>query len=129
MVEVPAEPVAVRSATVKEIESAWVRYTEGKKDLAAEHILLTRPISVSGQKVTITLSSAMEAQLLNTLKTDLLSWLREQCQDPGITVEHILELNETARPAYTGREKLEKLIEKYPAVKEFRERFGLDPEF
>jgi ribosomal protein L31 len=129
MVEVPQESAPIRVATVAEIENAWESYSEKKKDMAAEHLLLSRPRTISEQKVTLMLANAVEAQLLNTLKTELLSWLREQCQDPGITVDHILEVNEAARPAYTGREKLEKLIEKYPMVKEFRERFGLDPEF
>lgn len=129
MLEVPQEPAIIRNATSDEIEKAWDLYTEKKKDFAAEHLLLTRNKTIRNQKVTINLANGVEAQLLNTLKTDLLAWLREQCQDPGITVEHILEVNETARPAYTGRERLEKLIEKYPMVKEFRDRFGLDPEF
>ncbi|MFZ9504820.1 MAG: hypothetical protein ACO263_09650 [Cyclobacteriaceae bacterium] len=129
LVEVEQIKVEVIPATSEAIEEAWKAYADKKKEMAAEHLLLQRPKTVEGRKVTLTLANAVEAQLLNSLKTEMMTFLREQCQDPEIAVEHFLEQNEVARPAYTGREKLEKLIEKYPAVQEFKERFGLDPEF
>lgn len=129
LVEIPQEPVILKKATAEEIEAAWNAYADTKKDQVAEQLLLQRPKTISEQKILLKLANAVEAQLLNNLKTELLADLREQCQDPGITIEHEVEIRDTARPAYTGREKLEKLIEKYPAVKEFRDRFGLDPEF
>ena len=129
LVEIPQEPLIIKKASAEEIEKAWSAYAETKKEMVAEHLLLQRPKTISEQKIVLSLTSAVEAQLLNNIKTEFLSHLREQCQDPGITIEHILETKTISRPAYTGREKLEKLIEKYPALSEFKDRFGLDPEF
>lgn len=129
LVEVPQEPVIIKKATAEEIETVWNAYAETKKEMIAEHLLLQRPKTISEQKIVLSLTSTVEAQLLNNIKTEFLSHLREQCQDPGIIIDYILETKTTTRPAYTGREKLEKLIEKYPDLAEFRERLGLDPEF
>jgi DNA polymerase-3 subunit gamma/tau len=129
LVEIPQEPVIIKKATAEEIEAAWNVFADTKKDQVAEQLLLQRPKTINGQKIILSLANAVEAQLLNNMKTELLGSLREQCQDPGITIEYELDVKETARPAYTGREKLEKLIEKYPAISEFRDRLGLDPEF
>ena len=129
LVEIPQQPVIIKKASAEEIEKAWAAYAETKKEMVAEHLLLQRPKTISEQKIILSLASAVEAQLLNNIKTEFLSHLREHCLDPGITIEHILETKTISRPAYTGREKLEKLIEKYPALTEFKDRFGLDPEF
>jgi DNA polymerase-3 subunit gamma/tau len=129
LLEIPQEPLIIKKASAEEIEKAWSFYAETKKEMVAEHLLLQRPKTISEQKIVLSLTSAVEAQLLNNIKTEFLSHLREQCQDPGITIEHILETKSINRPAYTGREKLEKLIEKYPALTEFKDRLGLDPEF
>lgn len=129
LIQVNQEKSLVRKATEKEIQLSWQQYTEGKKEFAAEYIMLNRVKTIQGSNITLNLANTVEAQLLHNLKTELLTWLRDQCQDPEITVEHFIEQTDSERPAYTGKEKLDKLIEKYPVVREFKDRFSLDPEF
>lgn len=129
MVQVNPEKTEKRSATTAEILDAWNNYAEMRKEMAAEHLLLGRPKVIENKKIILSLTNAVEVQLLNNLKTEIQTILRETCGDGEITVEHKLEVTETVRPAYTNKEKLDKLIEKYPLVQELKERFGLDPEF
>ena len=95
----------------------------------AIHLLLQRQIQTEGTSIRIELTNLVEEQLLDEIRTDLLTHLREHLSNPGITLISSVAVSESVKTAYTGREKLNKLAEKYPLILDLKERLGLDPEF
>ena len=91
--------------------------------------MLQRPLEINGYSLTITLTNPVEEPLLQSIKSDLLTHLRESLENSSIQLESVLTQIEYSNIAYTNREKLEKLSEKYPLVSELKERLGLDPDF
>ena len=133
----PLKPVAgtvvatieVRTVTPELIQSAWDTFRESRKDQVAIHLLLQRQIQTEGTSIRIELTNLVEEQLLDEIRTDLLTHLREHLSNPGITLISSVAVSESVKTAYTGREKLNKLAEKYPLILDLKERLGLDPEF
>lgn len=75
------------------------------------------------------MSNPVEEPLLQGIKSDLLAHLRESLENTSIQLESVLAQIEHSTIAYTNREKLEKLAEKFPMVSELKDRLGLDPDF
>ena len=120
----PSEP-----ASPEAIQKAWADFAETRRLQVAEYMVLRRPIQVTGQKITMTLTNPVEETLLTGIRNDLLQWIREALNDPTVTLETDLQMTATTRAAFTNREKLEELQNRYPIISELCERLGLDPDY
>lgn len=118
-----------KEVSTQDIQQAWNTFAETRKQESAIYILLQRPLEINGYSLTITLTNPVEEPLLQSIKSDLLTHLRESLENSSIQLESVLTQIEHSNIAYTNREKLEKLSEKYPLVSELKERLGLDPDF
>ena len=126
----PTEPaLAVVPVTPALIGSAWDTFRESRKDQVAIHMLLQRELEIEDTTIRIRLSNPVEEQLLDEIRTDLLTHLRENLRNPGISLLATMEMTEATKTAYTGREKLDKLAARYPLILDLKERLGLDPDF
>lgn len=67
--------------------------------------------------------------MLQSIKADLLTFLRDTLSNSLIQLESELLQQQTRKIAYTNKEKFEALVEKNPLLKTLQEKFGLDPEF
>jgi len=67
--------------------------------------------------------------MLNNFRTELTTFLREKLKNSTILVTGDLKEAEDKKMMYTSRDKFEYLLEKNPALKEMKERLGLDPDF
>ena len=75
------------------------------------------------------LLSPVQETMLNNVKTELTAFLREKLKNSSILVAGELKESEDKKMMYTSRDKFEYLLEKNPALKEMKERLGLDPDF
>lgn len=112
-----------------EVTRAWNTYAESQRHLVAEYQLLNREISLNGTRIVLQLTNPFEEQLLQTVKTDATTFLRNQLQNNQITIQGNLVATEAKKMIYTNREKFEFLLDKHPALKDLRDRFGLDADF
>lgn len=67
--------------------------------------------------------------MLNNVKTELTTFLREKLRNSMILVAGELLESEDKKMMYTSRDKFEYLLEKNPVLREMKERLGLDPDF
>ncbi|MBX2901056.1 MAG: hypothetical protein KF775_15490 [Cyclobacteriaceae bacterium] len=95
----------------------------------AEYHLLKQPFTLDNNLITLTLTNPVEEPLLNSIKADLLTYLRNTLGNSLIQLNYIFAQQESRRMAYTNKEKFEALAEKNPLLKTFQEKFGLDPDF
>lgn len=76
------------------------------------------------------LHNHFQETLIDTIKVDILSFLREKLNNNTIQlIGEIKAVADEKKMIYTNREKFEHLAEKNPALKELKERFGLDTDF
>lgn len=113
-----------------QLRQIWSAYAELKKDQMAEYHLLNQPFVFIENIITLTLTNPIEEPILNSVKQDLLSYLRDKLGNNSLQVEgHMQEQQQGKRIAYTNKEKFEHLAEKNPLLIELKERLGLDPDF
>ena len=95
----------------------------------ADYQLLTQAYVRTENEIIIHLHNPVQETILNTIRTDLTSYLREKLMNSLITVAGQLIEGENKKMLYTKREKLEYLMEKNPILKEMKDRLGLDTDF
>lgn len=91
--------------------------------------MLAQPYQFRDNRVIITLLNPVQETMLNNIKSELTTFLRENLRNTTILVTG--ELNETddKKMMYTSRDKFEFLLEKNPILRELKERLGLDTDF
>lgn len=113
----------------KELKKVWARYAEQRKHQLAEYHLLSRGFELTGNMATIHLTNPVEEQFLQSIKSDLLGFLRESLGNYSIQVQGLLKEFTGNKIAYTNKEKFDAMAEKNPLLYQLKERFGLDPDF
>jgi hypothetical protein len=116
--------------TSEQLKKAWDTFAETKKPYVATYHLLTQGFEFVDNKVLVHLHNHFQVTLLDEMKLDLLTYLRESLQNDTIQLGgEVKTADDTKRVLYTNREKLDHLMEKNPIVKELKDRFGLDTDF
>lgn len=128
--ETTVAPVRVNEPLVESrIRQVWMAYAETRKNQVAEYHLLMQPISIKEHVITLSLTNLIEEPLLVSMRLELVTYLRDQLKNSTIQIESILQETGSVRKAYTNKEKFEYLAEKNPLLKDFQNKFGLDPDF
>jgi len=123
------EPVNVKPLTEEQLKEAWAEYARLRKDQVAEFHLLSREVDLNGSIVTVALANTVEEPLLQSMMTDLVTYLRNRLSNPTIKVESVMKEVDVKKMAYTNKEKFDLLAEKNPILKELKDRLGLDTDF
>jgi hypothetical protein len=118
-----------RPIDANELKQVWNEYAETRKDQLAEYHLLKRGFEASGKELIISITNPVEEPLLLSIKTNLVTHLREKLGNSTIQVQGLLKLLDNKRVAYTNKEKFDSLASKNPLLIELRDKFGLDPDF
>jgi hypothetical protein len=115
--------------TLEQLNHAWQEFAEQRRKFQAEYQLLAQPYELKDNKVMVHLLSPVQETMLNNVKAELTTFLREKLKNSSILVAGELKESEDKKMMYTSRDKFEYLLEKNPALKEMKERLGLDPDF
>lgn len=118
-----------RPIVTQELKLALEEFAESRKNQAAEYQLLKRAFSVQDNLVTIPLTNPIEEPLLQHIRLQLNAYLRDKLNNHLISVVGVLMEPGTKKVVYTNKEKFDHLAEKNPALKELKERLGLDTDF
>lgn len=111
------------------LKKVWTDYTEFKKNHMAEYHLLKQPFTFRNNTITLALTNPIEEPVLLSIKTELLTFLRESLNNSSIQVDATMQEHQIKKFAYTNKEKFERLAEKNPLLNELKEKLGLDPDF
>lgn len=109
--------------------TAWTEFAEQRKNQVAEYQLLKGSIALEKNQVLLSLNNPIQEPLLHGIRTSLVGFLREKLGNNSVTVSGVLDQSAPGKVIYTNKEKFEHLAEKYPVLKDLKERFGLDTDF
>jgi len=119
----------INSFTDKELRSAWEEFAEQRKKFQAEFQLLAQPYLLQDNRVILHLLSPVQDTMLNNIKSELTTHLRERLKNTTILVVGELTETDDKKMMYTSRDKFEFLLDKNPVLRELKERLGLDTDF
>lgn len=115
-----------------DLSVAWDEFAENIRD-KYPHIsgILknSRPNLQDKSLVLCVLDNKLSEDEFNTRKTEMLDFLRKRLKNYQITIETRIEESVSAKKPYTDREKYEKMAEKNPNLKIFREQMDLEIEY
>lgn len=115
--------------TEDQLRAAWMEFAEQRKKFQAEFQMLSAPYELRDRQVVVTLLSPVHETMLNNIKSEITSFLREKLQNTSLQVTGDLKGADEKKVIYTNREKFDYLADKNPVLKELKERLGLDTDF
>lgn len=117
--------------TDEQLRIVWNEYAEQRKKFQAEYQMLTQPFEKRDNQIVVSLLSPVHETMLNNIKLEFTSYLRDRLKNNLITVVGELQASseDTRKVMYTSREKFDYLAEKNPLLKELKDRLGLDTDF
>jgi DNA polymerase-3 subunit gamma/tau len=101
---------------------------EKRKMYQAEYHLLTHEIEFTENQV-IVHHNQLQEKLFDSLRADILTFLRETLNNQSVQLIGKLQEIDQKKMVYTNREKFEYLAQKNPALRELKDRLGLDTDF
>lgn len=105
-----------------------MRLERGASD--TEKLVLERRLEKSeGHNVKIFLESQLEISILEKLEQDLIKYLRHTLDNTFIQLEKEVTEQDTSKNLYTSKEKFEYMAQQNPALRELKDRLGLDFEY
>lgn len=125
-----AEKKSDKAFTQEQLKETWQAFAEKKKVYQATYHLLSQGFEFRDNKVIVPLHNHFQETLLDEIRLDLLTFLRENLGNDTLQLGgEIKTVSDDKKVLYTNREKLEHLMEKNPVVKELKDKFGLDTDF
>ncbi len=124
-----ARPELNEPFTTEQLMQVWKDFAIQRKKLQAEYQMLIQPVEIRGNHVIVHLLSTVQETMLNSFKSDLIGYLRENLKNNTITVSGELREIDDKQLLYTPRDKFEYLLDKNPVLRKMRDRLGLDPDF
>ncbi len=77
----------------------------------------------------IQLSSSLEISILERLEQGIVQFFRKELKNSLIQLQKEVSEQEKSKKLYTSKEKYDYMVEQNPALKDLKERLGLDFEF
>jgi DNA polymerase-3 subunit gamma/tau len=123
---------SAESVTQEMLHNRWRTYAEQvKKDGKINLFTLLNsgnPTLSAGNLIEFTLENKVQEELLLHERVDLLNFLRTDLNNFQLELKTIVAEQVEGKRLYTSTEKYEYMVEKNPAVEEFRKTFNLDLE-
>jgi DNA polymerase-3 subunit gamma/tau len=96
-----------------------------------EMTVLKQPVVLENETVIFQLNGEIQEGIFQKIKPDILQILRRKLNNYSIHLEAVIkeEENDGKRKLYTSTDKLNYLLEKSPALKDLKQRFGLETDF
>lgn len=126
---IKSEPQVNRNLDLEEVKKVWKEFAEQRKNQIAHYSMLSRDFELRGNQIMLQLTNPVEEPLLQSIKSDLLAYLRDNLKHSLLQLDYTIAQFESKRVAYTNKEKFDALAEKNPILKKLQEKFGLDPDF
>ncbi|MCR9017149.1 hypothetical protein [Aquiflexum gelatinilyticum] len=96
-----------------------------------EMTVLKQPVVLENETIIFQLNGEIQEGIFQKIKPDILQILRRKLNNYSIHLDAIIkeEENDGKRKLYTSTDKLNYLLEKSPALKDLKQRFGLETDF
>lgn len=131
--DVQANPVAEQKLsnvfTQEELKAAWQEFTERYKGMQVTYHLLSQGFEFRDNKVIIQLHNHFQETLLDEIRLDLLTFLRERLSNDTIQLAgeiKAIKEEDLSHLYLNDKARLNRMIDKNPFVRELKDKFGLD---
>ena len=131
------EPVAISGPVAPTdpavLQRVWQELAEERRaqDRMSEFWVLNRPISANAEHhIELAVDNPIQVDQFNDMRVEFLADLRRRTGNPRLNVQPVVTaVAPTARKLYTSTDKFEYLAERFPALREAKQRLGLENEF
>ena len=124
-------PVAVLDQAV--LQRVWQELAEERRvqDRMSEYWVLNRPVTANADHlIELAVDNPIQVDQFNDMRVEFLAELRRRTGHPRLTVQPVVATAApTARKLYTATDKFEYLAERFPALREAKQRLGLEADF
>tara|TARA_Y100001972_G_C7608883_1_gene305184 strand:- start:467 stop:814 length:348 start_codon:yes stop_codon:yes gene_type:complete len=115
------------------LQQVWLAYkkeSEEKGVSDTEMLVLNRTVTKTGEHdVLIQLASSLEISILERQEQGIVQYFRKHLKNSLIQLQKAVSEQEKSKKLYTSKEKYDYMVEQNPALKDLKERLGLDFEF
>jgi DNA polymerase-3 subunit gamma/tau len=124
-------PVAATDPAV--LQRVWKELAEERRaqDRMSEFWVLNRPVTANEEHVIeLAVDNPIQVDQFNEMRVEFLADLRRRTGNPRLNVlPSVTTAAPTARKLYTSTDKFEYLAERFPALRDAKQRLGLENEF
>ena len=115
------------------LQRVWREMAEESraKERMSEYTLLNRAVAAGpDHRIELTVDNPVQEDQFNEIRTEFLVELRRRTGHPRLNVVPVVtQAAPTARKLYTATDKFEYLAERFPALREAKQRLGLEADF
>lgn len=130
--DVQANPVEQKRSNAfspDQLKDAWQAFAEKHKALQVTYHLLSQGFDFRENKVIIQLHNHFQETLLDEIRLDLLTFLRERLSNDTIQLAgeiKAIKEEDLSHLYLNDKARLNRMIDKNPLVRELKDKFGLD---
>jgi DNA polymerase-3 subunit gamma/tau len=117
--------------TEEDLKAAWMSYVDNLDEIknSAEFRLLNKAYEYSNNMAEILIDNPIEEDVFKEIKTEFITNIRRRLRNKNFDIRLKIDQSEKKKIIYTPHDKFEHLAEKYPAMRELKQRLGLEFEF
>lgn len=117
--------------TQESFETVWATIADQYESNGQHHeaLLLREKVHIDNHAITVNITNEALESTFERIRGKVLEKLRNTLKNDFIQLRGQIAELEKKQMLYTDKEKFEHLKNKYPALKDLQDRFGLDPEF
>ncbi|MDB5235901.1 MAG: polymerase subunit gamma/tau, partial [Hymenobacter sp.] len=115
------------------LQRVWQELAEERRaqDRMSEYWVLNRPVTANGEhNIELAVDNPIQVDQFNDMRVEFLAELRRRTGHPRLTVQPVVTTAApTAKKLYTTSDKFEYLAERFPALREAKQRLGLEADY
>ncbi|WP_426061019.1 DNA polymerase III subunit gamma/tau [Hymenobacter sp. B1770] len=115
------------------LQRVWKELAEERRaqDRMSEFWVLNRPVAANDEHmIELAVDNPIQVDQFNDMRVEFLADLRRRTGHPRLSVQVVVTTAApTGRKLYTATDKFEYLAERFPALREAKQRLGLEAEF
>jgi DNA polymerase-3 subunit gamma/tau len=115
------------------LQRVWRELAEERRaqDRMSEYWVLNRSVVANAEHlIELSVDNPIQVDQFNEMRVEFLAELRRRTGHPRLTVQPVVTTAApTARKLYTATDKFEYLAERFPALREAKQRLGLEADF
>lgn len=113
--------------TDEDLRQKWKQFTSRLKDRPNLKSTLSRnPKIQDDYTLLLEIENTVQENLINTIKPELVTWLREELKNSQIQLITKITQNVKGRIIYTDSEKFDEMVKKNPQLAILKQKFNLD---
>ena len=115
--------------TFEDVQKYWNQFArkvenEGKINISTT--LKRSSLEFNNHILRLGISNELQKDLVNEVKEELMAFVRQNIKNTNLMLETFLTQQKQGKRLYTQQEKYEFLEEKFPAIKDLKNRLGLE---